>query len=200
MRRERGFTLLEILVAIAIFTFVAAAAMATMANSDQMAAAGRRARDLRMLAEVRMGEVLAFEKHWDEQGVGYEGDFGDHPEWGERFKDWKWQLDIRDVYVFGIASEDDAQYLFGQPTDDEKAEAASSQSQGSGAQSGGTGAGGGGTGTGGSGGSGGSTKKQGDPQKLRELTLRVSSPADEGAADSVELIVFAPTLPPATSK
>lgn len=189
MRRgAAGFTLLEILVAIAIFTFVVAGAMATMANCHELAESGKRARDLRMLAEVRMGEVLAFEKHWDDQ-VPYEGDFADHPEWGERFRDWKWQFDIRDVYVFGVASEDDAQYLFGTPTDDEKAQATSQQQSSGASQQGG----------GQQGGQQPPAKKQGDPQKVRELTLRVSTPAEDGASDSVELVVFAPTLPTAAA-
>jgi prepilin-type N-terminal cleavage/methylation domain-containing protein len=178
MRRERGFTLLEILVAIAIFAFVAGAAMQVMSSADYMAASGRRARDLRMLAERKMGEILTFEKHFDDN---MDGDFDtDYPEYGDRFRDWKWNLDIRDVTVFGIATQEDAQYLFGEPSDEEKAAGTPAASSGS-------------TGGGAAGGSG-TTQKKGEPQQLREITLRVSSPAEDGAADSVEIISFAPLV------
>lgn len=175
MRRQGGFTLLEILVAIAIFAFVAGAAMQTMANADYLAATGHRARDLRMLSERKLGEILTFEQHFDDN---MDGDLGDeYPEYGDRFRDWKWQLEIRDVTVFGIATEEDAQYLFGAPTDEEKAEAA--------APAGGA--------TGGSG-QPGQPKKKGETQQLRELTLKVSTPEDGGAADSVQIIAFAPLV------
>ena len=177
MRRANGFTLLEILVAIAIFAFVAAAAMQTMANSDTMAASGKRARELRMLAERKLGEVLTFETKYDDV---LDGDFSDWQEYGDLFKDWKWQLDVRDVTVFGITNDENAQYLFGQPTDEEKAQAAQQPS----------GAGGG------AGGQqpGGAQQKPGETQTVRELTLRVTAAGDQGAADTVELVVFAPQV------
>ena len=175
MRREGGFTLLEILVAIAIFTFVAAAAGQTMASADYLTASGKRARELRMLAERRLGEVLSFEGYWDDKAP-YEGDFADYGEYKDQFKDWKWQVDIRDVTAFGVSTAENAEYLFGAPTDDEKAQAA--QQSGGGSASG-------------AGSSGTTTQKVGKPQELREITLRVLAPTDQGPGDSVELIVFA---------
>lgn len=175
MRRNRGFTLLEVLVATAIFAFVAGAAMQTTANSDYLAASAYRARELRMLAERKLGEILTFEKHFDDNMDGDIGD--DYPEYGDKFRGWTWQLEIRDVTVFGIATQEDAQYLFGAPTDEEKAAAAT--------PSGGT-----------SGGSGqpGQPQKKGETQQLRELTLKVSTPDDGGTADSVQIISFAPLV------
>jgi prepilin-type N-terminal cleavage/methylation domain-containing protein len=184
MRRQSGFTLLEILVAIAIFAFVAGAAMQTMANSDYLAATGHRARDLRMLAERKLGEILTFEKHYDDN---FDGDFSEYTEFGDRFRDWKWQLEVRGspgpvLCVFGIWPTEDAQYLFGQPTEEEKAAST--------------------TGTPAAGGPAqpGQPKQKGDPQELRELTLRVSAPADGGVSDSVELVLFVPVVPAAGAK
>ncbi len=171
MREQRGFTLLEIMVSLAIFSFVAAAALQTTANSDYLAASGFRARELRMLAERKLGEILTFEQHFDDNMDGDIGD--DYPEYGEQFKGWKWQLEIRDVTVFGIATEEEAQYLFGAPTDEEKAEAAA-PAAGAGQP--------------------GQPKKKGETQQLRELTLKVSASEDGGAADSVQIIAFAPSV------
>lgn len=185
MRRARGFTLLEILVAIAIFAFVAGAAMQTMANSDYLAATGHRARDLRMLAERKLGEILTFEQHYDDN---FDGDFSEYTEYGDRFRDWTWQLEVRgtpgpQLVAFGISQKEDAQYLFGAPTDEEKAESAAAATGGSSQQ-----------------GQPGQPQKKGETQELRELTLRVSTPADGGVSDSVEIVLFAPVVPVAGGK
>jgi prepilin-type N-terminal cleavage/methylation domain-containing protein len=172
MRRQHGFTLLEVLVAGAIFTFVAAAAAQITTNSDYLASTAIRARELRMLAERKLGEVMAFEEYYDQDNR--EGRFDAYEEYKDRFADWTWQVEIRDVTVFGISTQEDAQYLFGQPTDDEKA----AQSQPQGGQTG----------------QPGQPAKKGELQQLREITVRVASPADGGMPDSVELIVFAPLV------
>jgi prepilin-type N-terminal cleavage/methylation domain-containing protein len=172
MRRQRGFTLLEVLVATTIFGFVAIAAAQITWNSDYVAAAAVRSRELRMLAERKLGEVLAFEEYYDQDNR--EGRFDAYEEYKDRFKDWTWQVEIRDVTVFGISSQENAEYLFGQPTDDEKAALTQPQSGQSGQP--------------------GQPTKKGELQQLREITLRVASPADGGTPDSVELIVFAPLV------
>jgi prepilin-type N-terminal cleavage/methylation domain-containing protein len=190
-RRARGFTLLEILVAVAIFTFVASAAMTVMADSDYMAASGKRARELRMLAERKLGEVLAFEQHFDDFD-DVDGDFAsDYPEYGDRFKGWTWNLERREKVVFGISPDADAEYEFGTPTDEERAQAASTTS-GAGAPPGGSGQPAGGA----TGQPGTSASSGGKPQKLRVLVLRVSSPTDEGGGDTVEIKMYAPMLAP----
>jgi prepilin-type N-terminal cleavage/methylation domain-containing protein len=180
MRRTqgtRGFTLLEILVAIAIFAFVAGAAMQTMSSADSNASSAKRARELRMLAERKLGEVLTFELHFDDN---YDGDLGDdYPEFGDRFRGWKWKLEFQspDPVFFGISSQDDAQYFFGAPTADEKAAAATPASGSSGTP-----------------GQPGQATKKGETQNLRVFTLKVSSPDDDGAGDSVSLQMFAPIV------
>jgi prepilin-type N-terminal cleavage/methylation domain-containing protein len=171
--RASGFTLLEILIAIAIFAFVAGAAMQSMANSDYLASSARRARELRMLASRKLGEILTFEQAMDDNVDPK--DF-DYEEYGDHFKGWQWQLDVRDVTVFGIATAENAEYLFGPPTEEEKAAAGTT----SGTQQAQPGSGGG--------------AKKGDAQPLRELTLKVSAPADDGPADSVQIIMFAPIV------
>lgn len=173
-RRDHGFTLLEIMVAAVIFAFVAAVAGQTMANAAYLTVAGQRSRELRMLAERKLGEVLTFEQHFDDV-LGPE-DFGsDYPEYGDRFKDWQWQLDVRDVVVYGIDGAENAQYLHGVPSDDEKAAALSPAAGTAGAQPG-------------------QPAKKGEKQLLRELILTVFTPADEGGSDSVQIITFMPLL------
>lgn len=173
MRGARGFTLLEIIVAVAIFAFIAGAAMQTMSSSGNLAGTAMRARDLRMLAERKMGEVLTFDAHYEAENLS--GTFATYEEYKDRFDGWTWQVETRDVYVFGIASDENAEYLFGAPTDDEKA--AQTQTQ-----------------TGGGAGQPGQPAKKSEPKKLREITVRVASPTEDGTPDSVELIMFAPPL------
>jgi prepilin-type N-terminal cleavage/methylation domain-containing protein len=173
MRGARGFTLLEIIVAVAIFAFISGAAMQTMSSSDHLAGSAMRARDLRMLAERKLGEALTFDAHYEAEQLS--GDFKGYDEFKDRFDGWTWQVETRDVWVFGIASDENAEYLFGAPTEDEKA--AQTQAQ-SGAQSG----------------QPGQPAKKSEPRKLREITVRVASPSDDGTPDSVELIMFAPPL------
>ncbi len=159
--RERGFTLLEVIVAVAIFAFVAAVAGQTMANASYQSVAAQRARELRMLGEWKLGEVLTFEYFYDELN---EGDFGDY---GENWREWEWSLDIRDVTVFGESAAEDAEYLFGKPEEDEEETVPAPGAE---------------------------TQKKGENQVLRELTLRITAPADEGDADTLELITFMPLV------
>jgi prepilin-type N-terminal cleavage/methylation domain-containing protein len=173
MRRARGFTLLEIIVAVAIFAFIAGAAMQTMSSCHDLAGSALRARDLRMLAERKVGEVLTFDAHFEAENLS--GNFAGYDEYKERFEGWTWQVETRDVWVFGIASDENAEYLFGAPTEDEKAAATQTQSGGTGGQPG-------------------QPAKKSEPRKLREITVRVASPSDDGTPDSVELILFAPPL------
>ncbi len=171
--RSRGFTLLEIVVALAIFSFIAAVTLSTTADSDYLAGRSRRARELRLLAERKLGEILLFESHFDDT---LDGDFAGDPMLGDEGGDWKWQLDVRDVTVFGISNQDDAQYLFGAPSDEEKT-AASTPAQGLAGATGQPGA-----------------AKKGEMQQLRELTLKVSAPQTEGTGDSVEIVTFMPEV------
>jgi prepilin-type N-terminal cleavage/methylation domain-containing protein len=177
--RSAGFTLLEVLIAIAIFAFVAGAAMATMSSSDELAIRAKRARELRMLAERLAGEILAFEQHYDDPNTG---DFHGWSEYGERFKDWTWDLEVRGspgppLYVFGVGSQDDAQYLFGAPTEEEKTQSAQPASGAA------------------AGGQPGQTQSRGKAQEIRELVLTVKAP-QEGSSetDSVQLVIFAPVV------
>lgn len=177
MRRAAGFTLLEIIVAVAIFAFIAGAAMQAMSSSHYLAGSALRARDLRMLAERKLGEVLTFDAHYEAENLS--GDFSGYDEYKDRFEGWTWQVETRDVVVFGITTDETAEYLFGPPTEDEKAAQTQTQSGGQ---------------SGGQAGQPGQATKKGEVQKLREITLRVASPTDDGAPDSIELIVFAPLL------
>ena len=175
-----GFTLLEITVAMMIFFLIISFALWAMADSTDQGLAAKHSRELRMLAEMKLGEVAIFETYYNDED-GTDKTFDDLPE-GMRdiYRDWHWSLGIKDVTVFGVKNDDNAPYLFGEPD-----EAKTTNADGT-------------SGTGDSGGTpaAGATKKR-EPKLLRQIVVTVSVPSEDGEGDSdgIELVTYLP-LPP----
>ena len=162
-----GFTLLELLAAFAIFGLMASAALVNLDRSTDMALTSVRARELRALAERKLGQVQVFEKEFDD--VFDNERFDD--DYGEQWDGWEWSLFIRDVVIFGETNDEAAEYLFGAPdTDDETEEAPAAA---------------------------GDAQQKGETQFLRELTLTVRAPTGDdlgGTDDSVTIVTFLPLV------
>lgn len=179
-RASGGFTLLEITVAMLIFFLIVTFAFWSMSDAVDQALAAEQARRLRMLADRKLGEVAVFEQEFDPAGGADEGDFDDLPdELRDLYEGWTWEIEVRDVTVFGLQKDQNAPYLFPDSVPSTEETAA------------------GGTGTS-SGTSSGSSKK-GETQLLRELRLRVAAPASEdgGEGDAIEVVTY---LPPVAAK
>jgi prepilin-type N-terminal cleavage/methylation domain-containing protein len=163
--RQRGFTLLEIMAATIIFAGIAVIALATMADAAYLTTRARTARELRLLAEYKLGEVLVFEEEFDQSALSQ----GDFRELGDRYAAWKWRLDLRDVTVFGVAAGKDAEYLFEAPSEEEQQQTPPPTGAPPGAAA-----------------------KQGEMQALRELVLTVTADSEDGQPDSIEIVLYAP--------
>lgn len=171
-RSERGFTLLEVIIAFALFAAIVVFAGWRVLDASDQSLSAERARQLRMLAEIRAGEIEIFEKYYDQP---LSGDFDDLPEEiRDAYEGWEWETEIRDVTVFGLQKDEAAPYLFTENDPGTDPDAASSG--------------------GSSGGSGGTSKSKGETQILRELVLKVRSPSLDGASDEIEIVTYLPTV------
>ncbi len=171
-RRPTGFTLLEVLAAAALFALMSALILVNVVSSSDTALRSIRARELRLLAERRLGEIETFEKHYDATNFPSQ----DSDDYGEEWRDWEWDLVTRDVVIRGTTNDEAAEYLFGKPAEDDEETDPSGDAGGSSADP---------------------AKKEGATQYLRELTLTVSAPRDDAAGDerdSVTVVVFLPIV------
>ncbi len=162
--RTAGFTLLELLAAIAIFGIMAVSVIDHIDVVTTRALDSVRSRELRVLADFRLGHVTIFEREFDDIFVGQDFDDLDEDQW----ENWEWDLDIRDVVVFGTSSDEQAEYLFGEP---EEADEINNPDQ-----------------------PGQPAANTGETQFLRELTLTVRGPDIEGESDSVTIVTFLPLV------
>jgi prepilin-type N-terminal cleavage/methylation domain-containing protein len=174
--RRRGFTLLEIVTAMMIFFLVISFAIWTTAAAEDQAIAAQRARQLRMLGELKLGEIAVFEQHFDQE-TGNDQQFDSLPDdLREEFKDWRWRLQIKDVTAFGPQTDQNAEYLFEEPEDAKKnADGTPAEPDPSAGQPG--------------------AAKKGDTQLLRQLTLTVTAPGEDGGdGDAIEIVTFLPMI------
>lgn len=121
-----GFSLIELMAAIMIFGLMASIWLVDLDRKTDLALGSVRARELRVLAERKLGEIAVFEAEMDD--IFDNEDLG--KEYGEQWDGWEWSLFIRDVVVFGETNDEAAEYLFGAPPeDDEEDESAEEQQQ-----------------------------------------------------------------------
>ena len=160
MRRRDGFTLLELMTALAIFLIIAAATMEITDGANDLAIEARTSRELRYLAEYKLEQIKVFEEEFDDILTGDFGDFDDE----DTYADYEWELGIDDMTVFGINSDEEAQYYWEAPDKDEEQPQA------------------------------GAAPNQGKPEVLREITLTVTAPESGGQRDSIKVITLLPTV------
>ena len=119
-RDERGFSLIEIMAAVTIFSVIVLSFVKLRENSYEMAFEANRTRIMRYLAAHQLGRL---ELGIQEDGTPYDftsGDWaesGDFSEIGEEYETYFWTATVREVYVVGVDSEsterdDDAEVLF----------------------------------------------------------------------------------------
>lgn len=162
--RQAGFSLIELMAAVTIFALIAAVTMQITDHAMDTSGQAQRARELRYLAEYKYEEVKVFEEFYDDI---LDGNFDDLED--ERFKDFTWTLDIRDVVVFGNSNVEEAEYYFQDPADKEEEDTTTTTAPPT-------------------------TGKAATPEELRELTLRVTAPDDAGPADYIEIVFLLPKV------
>ena len=91
-------------------------ALVSLQNSTDQALDSVRARELRVLAERKMGEIQVFEAEYDD--IYDNEDFDDYHD--DLYDGWEWSLFIRDVVIFGTTNDEAAEYLFGDPEEDDE--------------------------------------------------------------------------------
>ncbi len=124
-RSERGFTLLEVLLAFAILSILTALLTETVAKNVQKAADAIDKRELREIADTIFGKIL-FEQ--TEHRDGDEGSIAvDYGQWAnldqaraDRYSMYRWRLKKTELVAAGTSEDaDDSENLFGDPSDDE---------------------------------------------------------------------------------
>ncbi len=106
--RQAGFTLLEIVVALALFAFIVVEVLADREKSIGMSADARIIQTVRYLAMSKIDEI----RHDPEAlGEGDQGDFSDLNDDGQDFSNFLWEAKVERVVAVGVSEEDDP-YLF----------------------------------------------------------------------------------------
>lgn len=92
MRRDPGFTLLEVMIAIAIIAIALVAVLGSQSQSLSLASEAKFNTTAALLAQSKMAEVEAASP---EELISNSGDFG------EDFPDYRWELTVSDVGFLG---------------------------------------------------------------------------------------------------
>jgi hypothetical protein len=133
-RGERGLVLLEILIAMTIFTFVVLAWAQSSDHALAAASAANQDRTLRLLAARKLAEIRARPAEFAEGG---DGGFEEEVEPGEDnpFLDYAWKVEATRVCAAGRAGGDETGYLFkfDEDAEEEPAPAAAAGAGGAGA-------------------------------------------------------------------
>lgn len=167
--RRAGFTLIEITAAMVIYFLIVTLAVWSMSDADDQSLDAERARQLRMLADLKLGEIAIFERHFDEP-LGPEG-FHDLPEdLREEFADWEWQTEVGDRTIFGPVKDEHAPSLYESEASTDASQTPTETSSSA-------------------------AKGKGESQLLREIVLKVTAPADDGEGDAIEIVTYLPQVP-----
>lgn len=109
-RREGGFVLLEVLIALVIFATIVLSYAKATDNALEASAEANADRTLRLLTSRKLAEIRARPGEFREGG---EGGFEEELDYGEEnpFLDYRWSAEAKDVVVAGYSSENDAVFL-----------------------------------------------------------------------------------------
>ncbi len=110
-RGERGLVLLEVLIALVIFTTVVLAWSRLADSALEAAATANQERTLRMLAARKLAEIRAKPAEMKDGGEGgFEEEFGEDS--GEAFLDYRWKVEAKEVLAAGWADDGETEFLF----------------------------------------------------------------------------------------
>ena len=115
--RESGFTLLELVAALALFAFIVIEVLADRENSIRISADARVIQTVRYLAASKMDEVANFPDLFDESQSGAFDEL-DEEATHQDFSSYTWDLEIERVLAIG-AGDGDSERLFEDDDSDE---------------------------------------------------------------------------------
>lgn len=107
--REGGFTLLEVLVTLAILAYAVVGFQTIVHRSVELAVVTKTNRQLRQLVEYQMGQITVGKLHPDEEDPfpdGQTGSFDDVGGYPEEYDNFSWELRREEVPICG-ANDDD---------------------------------------------------------------------------------------------
>ncbi len=165
-RAERGITLLEVMLATALFALAAGFSLEITSNAADNTLAANNQRVLRMLAERKLGEILTFEEYALDSF--FEGDFGkDYEEFEGLYDGWEWKFDLEDRNLFPPATEQQGEPLLPDPEGEGDDEIDTSEDPDA-------------------------NQPRTNNQELTEIRLTVTSPSVDGDGDSVYVVLLLP--------
>lgn len=169
MRNRHGFTLLELMAAIALFSLTVTLTLESITNSADQALRAANARTLNYLAEYKIGELAYMEK---ETFAATEGDGGFDEELGDEYEGWEYSWKTRVLAVFGTVDQG-SKIVDGYYWDEDRKEAEETSNDGTRETT------------------GPSTTPGGPAFTVLEVTLTVRAPAeDEDDGDAVTLVAI----------